>query len=157
MAMTRQKNTTKNSNTVGKKEEEKKKAARVKFEIPGDDFELVVIEITVSKSLTKRLALRVVQGGALVIAALFAWPTPQYDVKDMDMSAKTRVTIDLSGPSYDRLDRLQGVIGAESKATVIRTALKLLEFVAKQAAEDRCLYFEDAKGERTQLAHLILD
>lgn len=41
----------------------------------------------------------------------------------------TRITLDLSPEFYDRLDDLEKRVGAESKAKVLREALRLYEHV----------------------------
>jgi hypothetical protein len=45
-----------------------------------------------------------------------------------------RITLDLSEPFYNRLDGLQDLVGADSKAGLIRDALQLYEYVAKRTA-----------------------
>ena len=43
---------------------------------------------------------------------------------------KTRVTLDLTPQFYERLEKLEELVGAQSKANVIRQALQLYEFIA---------------------------
>lgn len=49
--------------------------------------------------------------------------------------SKIRITLDLSEPLYHRLERLERLIQAESKASLLRQALQLLEYVAERSLE----------------------
>ncbi len=48
---------------------------------------------------------------------------------------KIRVTLDLTPEFYSRLNDLEDLVGAESKASVIRQALQLYEYVAKRTVQ----------------------
>jgi hypothetical protein len=48
---------------------------------------------------------------------------------------KVRITLDLSRQFYERLEKLESLVGAESKAVVVRQALQLYEYVAQKASE----------------------
>jgi hypothetical protein len=48
---------------------------------------------------------------------------------------KVRITLDLSRKFYERLEELESLVGAESKAVVVRQALQLYEYVAQKASE----------------------
>jgi hypothetical protein len=48
---------------------------------------------------------------------------------------KTRVTLDLTPDFYRRLEDLEAVVGAESKAGLIREALQLYEYVAQKVKD----------------------
>ncbi len=48
---------------------------------------------------------------------------------------KIRVTLDLTRDFHKRLEGLESMVGAESKAGVIRQALQLYEYVAKRTIE----------------------
>ena len=48
---------------------------------------------------------------------------------------KTRITLDLTPDFYRRLEELEAVVGAESKAGLIREALQLYEYVAQKVKE----------------------
>jgi hypothetical protein len=48
---------------------------------------------------------------------------------------KVRVSLDLSAPFHERLDALEKLTQAESKAGVIRQALQVYEYVARKTAE----------------------
>ena len=48
---------------------------------------------------------------------------------------KVRITLDLSRKFYERLEELESLVGAESKALVGRQALQLYEYVAQKASE----------------------
>ena len=56
-------------------------------------------------------------------------------VTEADPKKKVRITVDLSQDAYTRLDALEQNVGAESKATVVRQALQLYEFIAKRHRE----------------------
>jgi hypothetical protein len=47
---------------------------------------------------------------------------------------KVRVTIDLAPQFNQRLEQLEALVGANSKADIIRQALQLFEYVAKRTA-----------------------
>ncbi len=67
---------------------------------------------------------------------------------------KVRVTVDLSPALFDRLERLTELVGAESKATVIRDALRLLEYVAQETAAGSRFLRESANGEKEAIVFL---
>ncbi len=46
-----------------------------------------------------------------------------------------RITLDLTPRFYDRLERLEDLVEGESKAVVIRNALRLYEFIAQKTME----------------------
>lgn len=48
---------------------------------------------------------------------------------------KVRITIDLTGAMYERLNRVELSVGAASKADVVRDALRLYEFLVKKNAD----------------------
>jgi hypothetical protein len=48
---------------------------------------------------------------------------------------KIRITLDLSPQFYKRLESLEGIVDADSKAGLIRQALQLYEYVAKRSIE----------------------
>lgn len=50
-----------------------------------------------------------------------------------DSEKKIRVTLDLTPQFYERLQELESLVEAESKASVIRQALQLYEFIAKRS------------------------
>lgn len=70
---------------------------------------------------------------------------------------KVRITVDLSPALFDRLERLTELLGAESKATVIRDALRLLEYVAEQTAEGGRFFREAPNGEKEALVFLGIE
>jgi metal-responsive CopG/Arc/MetJ family transcriptional regulator len=70
---------------------------------------------------------------------------------------KIRITVDLSPALFERLGRLTELMGAESKATVIRDALRLLEYVAEQTAEGHRFFRETPTGEKEALVFLGID
>jgi hypothetical protein len=56
-------------------------------------------------------------------------------MKKPDAEKKTRVTLDLSPQFNERLESLEALVDASSKAEVIRHALQLYEYVAQRAFE----------------------
>lgn len=50
-------------------------------------------------------------------------------------SDKVRVTLDLDPRFYKRFEELEELVGAASKATVLRQALQLYEYMAKRTVE----------------------
>lgn len=50
-------------------------------------------------------------------------------------SGKVRITLDLSPEFYSRLEKLESRVGAESKAQVVREALRLYEYVVHRYVE----------------------
>ena len=48
---------------------------------------------------------------------------------------KTRITLDLTPEFYKRLEELEILVGSESKASLIREALQLYEYIAQKAKE----------------------
>jgi hypothetical protein len=49
--------------------------------------------------------------------------------------AKTRLTVDLKPRHYARLEELEKLVEADSKAELVRTALQLYEFIARRIAK----------------------
>lgn len=47
---------------------------------------------------------------------------------------KIRVTLDLSSQFHDRLEKLQSLVDANTKADLIRQALQLYEYIAQATA-----------------------
>ena len=70
---------------------------------------------------------------------------------------KIRITVDLSPALFERLEHLTNLMGAESKATVIRDALRLLEYVAEQTSEGYRFFRETPTGEKEALVFVGLD
>ena len=52
-----------------------------------------------------------------------------------DSGKKIRMTLDLTPQFYDRLQELERLVEAESKASVIRQALQLYEYIAKRTKD----------------------
>jgi Arc/MetJ-type ribon-helix-helix transcriptional regulator len=70
---------------------------------------------------------------------------------------KVRITVDLSPALYARLERLTELLGAETKATVIRDALRLLEYVAEETADGRRFFREAPNGDKEALVFLGIE
>ena len=60
---------------------------------------------------------------------------------------KVRVTVDLNEKDYQRLQQLAEIVGADIKAEVIRDALRLFEYLAKQ--HDEGFSFQQTKDGET--------
>lgn len=71
-------------------------------------------------------------------------------------SKKTRVTIDLGSRSYERLNALQDLTEADSKAQVVRHALQLYEFVAQRTAQGTSFVAKDPEGGSEETVLLVL-
>lgn len=61
-----------------------------------------------------------------------AWKAKVKKDKDKD---KIRITLDLTPELYDRLERLETAEQAGSKATLIRDALRVYEFIVNKSIE----------------------
>jgi len=70
---------------------------------------------------------------------------------------KVRITVDLSPALYARLERLTELLGTETKATVIRDALRLLEYVAEETADGRRFFREAPNGDKEALVFLGIE
>jgi hypothetical protein len=50
-----------------------------------------------------------------------------------EIKRKTRISLDLSRVAFDRLSNLETLVDADSKADLIRDALRLYEYLVKQS------------------------
>jgi hypothetical protein len=50
-----------------------------------------------------------------------------------ELKRKTRISLDLSRVAFDRLSNLETLVDADSKADLIRDALRLYEYLVKQS------------------------
>lgn len=64
-------------------------------------------------------------------------------------SIKTRITVDLSVTAYKRLGKLKKLIDAVSYVAVIRQALCLYEFLAKEAGAGKKVYITTSLDDST--------
>ncbi len=71
-----------------------------------------------------------------------------------DSGKKVRVTLDLTPQFYSRLQELESLLEADSKASVIRQALQLYEYVAKKTLEGHKFRAVDPKGREETLVFL---
>jgi metal-responsive CopG/Arc/MetJ family transcriptional regulator len=78
-------------------------------------------------------------------------------MKNLGKGRKIRITVDLSPALFERLDRLTILLGAESKATVIRDALRLLEYLAEETSQGRRFFRERPSGEKEALVFLGIE
>ena len=72
----------------------------------------------------------------------------------MSAKPKVRVTIDLSERSFQRLEALQERVDAPSKASLIREALQLYEYVADHALRGHEFRVTSESGETERIAFL---
>ncbi len=66
--------------------------------------------------------------------------------KKEDRVKKIRITLDLTPQSYERLEELENLVDAGTKANVIRQALQLYEYVAQRALEGCTVRVVDQAG-----------
>ena len=70
------------------------------------------------------------------------------------LSEKTRITLDLSPEFYDRLEKLEARVGAESKAQVLREALRLYEYIAYRYLEGGEFFTRSKEGDEKAIVIL---
>jgi metal-responsive CopG/Arc/MetJ family transcriptional regulator len=71
-------------------------------------------------------------------------------------SRKVRVTVDLKLHLYERLEALEELSGADSKADVIREALQLYEFIVKRVAAGSRVSMKDRDGQEEVLSFFTM-
>lgn len=69
-------------------------------------------------------------------------------------SEKTRITLDLSKEFYDRLEKLESDTGSDSKAQVIREALRLYEYIVHRHLEGDKFIARTQNGEEETIVFL---
>lgn len=69
-------------------------------------------------------------------------------------SEKVRITLDLSPEFYNRLEKLERCVDAESKAQVIREALRLYEYVVHRYGEGDVFLTRTKDGVETPIVLL---
>lgn len=74
----------------------------------------------------------------------------------MSIDKKTRVTVDLKPQHYTRLEALEELVGANSKADVIREALQLYEYIVKRVAAGDRLSITTKDGKQEALAFFTM-
>lgn len=67
-----------------------------------------------------------------------------------------RITLDLSEQFHDRIENLQDLVGANTKAGVIRQALQLYEYLARRTARGDKFQAVDKSGETESIVFLDL-
>jgi len=67
------------------------------------------------------------------------------------------LTLDLSPGSYERLQGLEDLVGAENKSRLVREALRLYEFVARRHSEGSRFVVRDQDGKEETLVLLGVD
>lgn len=71
-----------------------------------------------------------------------------------DSGKKIRMTLDLTPQFYDRLQELERLVDAESKASVIRQALQLYEYIAKRTRDGHTFKAMSPAGEEETLVFI---
>lgn len=64
---------------------------------------------------------------------------------------KIRITLDLTPDLYDRLERLEAAAQAGSKATLIRDALRVYEFIVNKTVEGCAFRMVNKRGKEESL------
>ena len=64
---------------------------------------------------------------------------------------KVRITLDLSRAFYKRLEQLEDTVDAESKASLIRQALQLYEYITRKTIEGASFRVVNPNGETENL------
>lgn len=75
-------------------------------------------------------------------------------MKKQQAARKIRVTLDLTPQFYQRLEDLESLVEADSKASLIRQALQLYEYVAKRTVEGCSFRVVDSDGQEERLVFL---
>ena len=70
------------------------------------------------------------------------------------LGKKIRVTLDLTPQFYKRLEELEELVAAESKAGMIRQALQLYEYVARKSLDGWGFRAVDSKGREENIVFL---
>jgi uncharacterized protein (DUF608 family) len=71
-----------------------------------------------------------------------------------DLGQKIRVTLDLTPQFYERLEQLEDLVEADSKAGVIRQALQLYEYVARKSLEGWAFRAVNSNGKEENIVFL---
>ncbi len=71
-----------------------------------------------------------------------------------DATKKVRVTLDLSPPFYERLEQLEQLVDAGTKANVIRQALQVYEYLAQKTLEGHTFRAVDKDGQEEKIVFL---
>lgn len=64
---------------------------------------------------------------------------------------RKRVTLDLTPEAFDRLQAIEEMVGADSKASVIRQALQLYEYLAKRSLKGHLIKATGPEGQEETL------
>ncbi len=67
---------------------------------------------------------------------------------------KVRVTLDLSPPFYERLEQLEQLVDAGTKANVIRQALQVYEYLAQKTLDGYSFRAVDQDGQEEKIIFL---
>jgi len=74
--------------------------------------------------------------------------------KKRPTAKKIRVTLDLTPDFYHRLEELEGLVEAGTKANLIRQALQLYEYVAKKTIEGHSFRAVSRDGQEETLVFI---
>ena len=68
-----------------------------------------------------------------------------------EIKRKTRISLDLSRVAFERLSNLETLVDADSKADLIRDALRLYEYLVKQSLKGSRLQCVSPDGTVTEV------
>lgn len=68
-----------------------------------------------------------------------------------DIKRKTRISLDLSRVAFDRLSVLEVLVDADSKADLIRDALRLYEYLVNQSLKGSRIQCVSREGTTTEV------
>jgi hypothetical protein len=68
-----------------------------------------------------------------------------------DIKRKTRISLDLSPTAFERLSSLETLTDADSKADLIRDALRLYEYLVKQSLKGSRIQCVSTNGTVTEV------
>lgn len=71
-----------------------------------------------------------------------------------ELKKKVRVTLDLTPQFYERLEELEDLVDAGSKANVIRQALQLYEYITKKTLAGATFKTVDKNGHEESVVFL---
>jgi len=69
----------------------------------------------------------------------------------LETSKKIRISLDLSGRDFERLTELEHLTESETKAEVLREALRLYEFLVRQSLRGAKIRSESPNGDVVEL------
>jgi hypothetical protein len=71
-----------------------------------------------------------------------------------EVGRKVRITLDLSEQAYTRLEKLEAIVDADSKAQLIRQAMQVFEYLVHRTAEGCSFKVVDRSGRESEVVIL---